>query len=208
MLATLTNWGLPNRGAHGGGEEEERMSREARTNARRARDAAVMIAAHDARDLFSFQLQRLASLSSRIANLSIGPRYRLTVREWRALAVLDYLQEAPLQELANHSGLLKSQMSRTVSCLIERGLIHRSDNPEDGRSVLLRLTPAGKDIVGRILADSEVRNEMMLASLSPAQRTQLHAAMRAVFTSSLAYYDRLRKEVNAESSALFDSEDQ
>lgn len=170
-------------------------------------DLMDMMTAHDARDLFSFQLQRLASLSSRIALLSIGPRYKLTVREWRALAVLDYLGEAPLQLLANHSGLLKSQMSRTVSGLIERGLISRSENPEDGRSILLRLTVAGKDVVARILADSEQRNEMMLASLSPAEREQLQKAMQAVFASSIGYYAQLRKGVSAADAAEYGAED-
>lgn len=192
---------------HRGMERGKRMAGEVRRDVRRARDVSATIAAHDARDLFSFQLQRLASLSSRIAVLSIGPRYKLTIREWRALAVLDYLGEAPLQQLANHSGLLKSQMSRTVSGLIERGLIHRSDNPQDGRSILLRLTQAGKDVVARILADSEVRNEKMLGSLSQAERAQLHAAMRAVFASSLDYYDQLRAEVSADDAASFGIED-
>lgn len=171
-----------------------------------AENAAHMIAAHDARDLFSFQLQRLAALSSRIAFLSIGPRYRLTVREWRALAVLDYLKEAPLQLLANHSGLLKSQMSRVVSGLIDRGLISRSENPEDGRSILLRLTAAGREIVAKILTDSEHRNEMMLSSLSPTDRVHLQKSLQAVFKSSITYYDQLRREVAAAGGDLGEEE--
>jgi DNA-binding MarR family transcriptional regulator len=162
-----------------------------------ADNTAHMIAAHDARDLFSFQLQRLAALSSRIAFLSIGPRYKLTVREWRALAVLDYLEEAPLQLLANHSGLLKSQMSRVVSGLIDRDLVSRSENPEDGRSILLRLTVEGREIVAKILVDSERRNETMLSSLSAEDRLHLQRSLQAVFKSSIAYYDRLRREVAA-----------
>jgi Transcriptional regulators len=173
--------------------------------ARGAEDTAHLIA-HDARDLFSFQLQRLASLSSRIAFLSIAPRYKLTVREWRALAVLDYLGEAPLQLLANHSGLLKSQMSRVVSGLIERGLISRSENPEDGRSILLRLSGEGRKIVAQILADSEHRNEMMLASLSPEERVTLQRTLHSVFKSSIAYYDQLRREVAAAGGDLGEEE--
>lgn len=171
-----------------------------------AESAADMIVAHDARDLFSFQLQRLAALSSRIAILSIGPRYRLTVREWRALAVLDYLKEAPLQLLANHSGLLKSQMSRVVSGLIDRGLISRSENPEDGRSILLRLSSEGREIVTKILADSEHRNEMMLSSLSLEDRSHLQKSLQAVFKSSIGYYDKLRREVAASGVDLDEEE--
>lgn len=151
--------------------------------------------AQDVRRLFSFQLQRLAALSSRIAFLTITPKYKLTLREWRALAVLDYLDKAPLQVLANHSGLLKSQMSRVVSGLIARKLVARSDNPEDGRSVILQLTGDGRDVVSNILSESEYRNEEMLSELSAQQRQTLDDAMQAVFRSSLAHYEKLRREV-------------
>lgn len=147
----------------------------------------------DIRDLFSFQLQRLAGLSTRIAALSIRPRFGITSREWRALAVLSYLHEAPLQELARHSGLLKSQMSRTVAGLIERGLIQRSANPEDGRSILLRLSPDGERVAAEILAMSHGRNDRMLAGLSPGERQLLMELLHRVFRTSHDYYAEIRR---------------
>lgn len=151
----------------------------------------------DIRELFSFQLQRLAGLSTRIAALAIRPKFGVTPREWRALAVLSYLNEAPLQVLARHSGLLKSQMSRTVSILIERGLIQRSSNPDDGRSVLLRLSDEGERVAGQILAESHARNDAMLADLSAAERRQLIALVQRVFKSSLVHYSDMKKRAPA-----------
>lgn len=146
----------------------------------------------DIRDLFSFQLQRLAGLSTRIAALSIRPKYGLTPREWRVLAVLEYLGEVPLQELAKHSGLLKSQMSRTVSALIDRGFIAKTANPEDGRSILLRLSAEGLDLSRRILDDSFRRNEAMLSTLSHAEQQILIELLRRVTRTSSNYYHELR----------------
>lgn len=163
------------------------------SNGRKNPDA---VASGDIRDLFSFQLQRLAGLSTRIAALSIRPKFGVTAREWRAIAVLSYLGEAPLQELARQSGLLKSQMSRTVSGLIDRGLIRRNANPEDGRSILLRLTPAGEKLAHAILADSRTRNIKMLEGLSAAERQLLIELVQRVFSTSLHYFGEIKKSVS------------
>ena len=147
----------------------------------------------DVRELFSFQLQRLAGLSSKIANLSIGPQFGITLFEWRVLAVLSYLERASLQQLTNHVGKLKSQTSRAVSPLVERGLIDRFENAEDGRSVLLNLTPAGKRMVEDIYASSRIRNEHMLEGLSAAERQLLNELIQRVFKASYDHYMDLKK---------------
>jgi DNA-binding MarR family transcriptional regulator len=147
----------------------------------------------DIRDLFSFQLQRLAGLSTRIATLSIRPKFDITSREWRALAVLGYLKQAPLQELARHSGILKSQMSRTVAVLIGRGLIQRATNPGDGRSILLSLSSKGMKISNQILSESYVRNDHMLALLSAKERRLLSELVARVFKASFEHYNKIKK---------------
>jgi DNA-binding MarR family transcriptional regulator len=152
----------------------------------------------DIRDLFSFELQRLAGLSTRIAALSIRPKYGITAREWRALAVLKYLGEVPLQELAKHSGLLKSQMSRTVSSMIERGYILKTANPDDGRSILLKLSPQGTMLSQTILADSFERNEHMLSTLSHAERQILVELLQRVGRNSAHYFHDLKTNASQE----------
>lgn len=161
----------------------------------------------DMRDLFSVQLQRLAGLSSRIAALVIPQHFSITVLEWRTLAILDYLGEAPLVRVAKHAGVLKSQMSRLVTSLSKRELIERQPNPEDGRSALLCLSPEGKDLVRRILNDSRARNEAMLAGLSAEEREQLKALMQLVYTNSLAYFGELKKHTPYNHSEDEDNED-
>lgn len=162
--------------------------------------------APDIRDLFSFELQRLAGLSTRIATLSIRPKYGLTTREWRAIAVLKYLGTVPLQELAKHSGLLKSQMSRTVSGLIDRGYIQKAANPEDGRSILLRLSPEGLALSEKVLDDSFERNEQMLATLSSAERQMLVELMRRVIRTSSAYFHDLKQQASQSDLEQLDEE--
>lgn len=189
--------------AHG---DRERTVAAGTTAQRSSRDWHDEDQAPDIRDLFSFELQRLAGLSTRIATLSIRPKYGLTTREWRAIAVLKYLGTVPLQELAKHSGLLKSQMSRTVSGLIDRGHIQKAANPEDGRSILLRLSPEGLELSERVLDDSFQRNEQMLATLSNAERQMLVELMRRVIRTSSAYFHDLKQQASQSDLEQLDEE--
>ena len=146
----------------------------------------------DIRHLFSYNLQRLAGVSSRIAMLTIRPQFEINTLDWRALAVLDFLGVATLQVLARRAGVQKSQMSRTVAMLEANGLIQRDDNPRDKRSVHLRLSPKGKDLAHAVLEASRERNRAMLSELSEEERLQLMALLDKVTIGTLDYLKRLK----------------
>jgi len=76
--------------------------------------------------------------------------------------VLLALEEAGsenLGDLAETLRLDKSTVSRTTDGLVERGLVHRTSDPDDRRFVVLDLTDAGKSQVELIqrTADDNVR---------------------------------------------------
>lgn len=146
----------------------------------------------DIRHLFSYNLQRLAAVSSRIAGLTLLPDFKINTLDWRAMAVLDFLGVATLQLLSHRAGVQKSQMSRIVAGLETSGWIERAENPKDKRSVHLRLTVTGKDLVRAILADSRERNRAMLRELSEAERLQLMALLEKVTIGSLSYLHELK----------------
>lgn len=146
----------------------------------------------DIRHLFSYNLQRLAGVSSRIAHLTIRPEFAINTLDWRALAVLDFLGVATMQVLASRSGVQKSQMSRAVASLEGAGLIQREDNPRDKRSVLLRLSPKGKTLVREVLEASRARNRAMLRDLTEAERLHLMALLEKVTSGALSYLRELK----------------
>jgi DNA-binding MarR family transcriptional regulator len=61
-------------------------------------------------------------------------------------AVLARLAEAPstVGDLATSERVSAPSMSRTVSALVGRGLVSRTESPDDGRVVRLALTPEGE----------------------------------------------------------------
>jgi DNA-binding MarR family transcriptional regulator len=65
-------------------------------------------------------------------------------------------------ELAELERVAPPSMTRTVNCLVEKGLVTRDDNPSDGRSKLLLLTDAGWATMNRI---GQARDDWMLHQL-------------------------------------------
>ena len=143
----------------------------------------------DIRSLFSFTIQRLASLSTKIATRSVYKPYGLSIPEWRVLAVLGYLGEISVLTVAAHSAVLRTQLPRVTAELEKRGLVRRQSNPEDGRSALLSLTEVGRTTVEEILARSRRRNEAMLADLSEAERKELMRLVRQVILTSRGHLE-------------------
>ena len=115
------------------------MATRSKLSTRRAPPAAL-------KELFSYRLNRLAYVSSRIAAGLNESRYGVGPREWRILALLGAAPDMSLNALASEANIDKSQASRTVSDLIERGLIERSADALDARGVSLDLTRAGKKL--------------------------------------------------------------
>ncbi len=148
----------------------------------------------DIRALFSFNLQRLASVSTKIAQISLSEEFGLTTQEWRTLAVLHFLKRANVNELANNTNIQKSQMSRLITQLEADGLMEREVNPEDGRSTLLCLTDKGLEIVLRVLSVSSERNERMLEGLSQVERVLFMSLIERVLKTSRTYLEECQSQ--------------
>jgi DNA-binding MarR family transcriptional regulator len=69
-------------------------------------------------------------------------------------------------------------MTNRVDRLAGRGLLGRHRDPSDGRGVIVRLTPAGGELVDVALAALLTREHGLLRGLDSAQRDQLAGLLR------------------------------
>ncbi|WP_328912080.1 MULTISPECIES: MarR family winged helix-turn-helix transcriptional regulator [unclassified Streptomyces] len=125
----------------------------------------------DALVQLSFLIQRVLSAA--------GAEHDLSVVQIRLLGVLRDRQ-AGMLELAGVLGLDKSSMTGLVSRAEKRGLIQRSPSPHDGRAVLVSLTPLGRQLVDRGVAEIGRRVTALTSQFTPAQHaefTRLAAAL-------------------------------
>jgi DNA-binding MarR family transcriptional regulator len=96
------------------------------------------------------------------------------------LRVLYFLGVEPLatpKRVATHMGLTTGAVTSLVDRLVDGAFAERSPNPEDRRSVLLSLTPKGRDAVAEL---SKLYGAAFLESIDPAQMTALAASLTAL----------------------------
>lgn len=110
-------------------------------------------------DLLSYRLHKVANLLSRGAELRYRREFGVSLWEWRSVALLGATSEPQsLNHLAHAAGIHKSQMSRVVSGLAERGVILREVDPGDGRGVQLTLSKAGRKTYDGLIAAAAERD--------------------------------------------------
>ncbi len=63
-----------------------------------------------------------------------------------ALISIDPEEGTPSTSLGPKMGMEATSLSRTLKTMEEKGLIYRQPNPNDGRGVLIFLTPFGKEM--------------------------------------------------------------
>ena len=62
-----------------------------------------------------------------------------------ALLSIDKEEGTPSSYISNRMGMEPTSLTRTLKALEDKGLIIRKKNPDDGRGVLIYLTPEGKE---------------------------------------------------------------
>jgi DNA-binding MarR family transcriptional regulator len=100
----------------------------------------------------------------------------LTANQLAVLGILSREGTMTVGELAGAEKVQPPSMTRTVTCLVDRGLVRRDPHPTDGRQVLVALTARAVDVI----ADSRRRKEawlnQRLRELTPAERQILRDA--------------------------------
>ena len=83
-------------------------------------------------------------------------------------------------ELVEQTMVTTGAMTNRIDRLVERGLVERDSDSEDRRKVVVRLAPAGRDIVEAVAPDHYALEEELLSSLRPEARRRLVASLRKV----------------------------
>jgi DNA-binding MarR family transcriptional regulator len=127
----------------------------------------------------------------RLACMRISRRVRFESTQLVAphqLSVMARLEDKSLtpRELAGIECVSPPSMTRTVSGLVERGLVARQDDPLDGRQVFLSLTPQG------LLTLRETRRKRDAWMASRLKR--ISAEERDVLVRATAILTRLASE--------------
>lgn len=134
------------------------------------------------------------SLTKRLSGLTAGLVRGLKLLERTELACcgLPVSQSMVLQSLASGSepkrmseiaaalGVAQSTATRFVDPLVEQNLVERRPAPDDGRAIVIALTPAGRDIAEEVIAGSLRCSEGILERIPVKQQQQVVEALETV----------------------------
>lgn len=76
-------------------------------------------------------------------------------------------------QLVRQTLVTSGTMTNRITRLVERGLVERAASAADHRSVLVRLTPAGREVVDAALADLVAHERRLLRALPAERQDQL-----------------------------------
>ena len=104
------------------------------------------------------------------------PTDGLTLTQLSALAVI--WREGPLTagDLAAREQVRPPSITRVLTGLEALGLVQRTENPRDGRQVLVRITPEGDRRLSEYVRVRELWLERRLAAMTQAERDVLAQA--------------------------------
>ncbi len=101
----------------------------------------------------------------------------LSFTQMKALFMLSERGERSVKDIAGHLSMSLAAMSRSVDGLVQRGYVARSECASDRRSRLVALLPAGREVLGRVMAARGAALVEFASALSESERNDLHAAL-------------------------------
>lgn len=121
------------------------------------------------RNLLTFRLHRVARISERISEQYYRKHLDLSLPECRVIGITAGYGSVSFKRVAAAANLEKSYASRVVSALVERGIVEKTANPSDSRSVLLQLTDHGKAVHGQTYALALALNDLLQSPFTQSQ---------------------------------------
>ncbi|HEY8565558.1 MAG TPA: MarR family transcriptional regulator [Beijerinckiaceae bacterium] len=102
----------------------------------------------------------------------------LTPTQWAALAKLHEVGACSQNHLGRLTAMDAATVKGVVDRLAKRDLARTRSDPQDGRRLLVEITPAGRDLVERTIPRALAVTEETLAPLKPAERRTLLGLLR------------------------------
>jgi MarR family transcriptional regulator, lower aerobic nicotinate degradation pathway regulator len=106
----------------------------------------------------------------------VAAEHDLSLTQLRMLGILRD-REPTMADLATFTGLERSTISGLIDRASERGLVVRTADPRDGRSVRVSLTKQARDLVPEVTAAIGDRIKPLTAQLSAAEQQRLTALL-------------------------------
>jgi DNA-binding MarR family transcriptional regulator len=118
-------------------------------------------------------------------------RFGVSLHQWRVLASLSHQAPQNITELAAHTSLEVSTLSRIVTGLVDDALLVRLRSGEDARSVSLTLSDEGSELAERIIPVAALYERIALSGMSAEEVALLKQLLAKVFDNVISLGPRI-----------------
>jgi DNA-binding MarR family transcriptional regulator len=155
-------------------------------------DDDLVRAERDVRNAFdgvSLDLRALSTVSNifRVATAvrnhmenGVLQQHELSWSAFTSLFVLRVWGDMDARSLAAEAGITAATLTGVMKTLEGRGLIKRRSDRNDGRRVLVSLTPKGHKVIDTIMPTFNHHESLVVQALTEEEQDQLAASLRAV----------------------------
>lgn len=127
-----------------------------------------------------YRLSALSNVVSHAIAAHYARRFRLSIPEWRVMAVLAQSPGLSAAEVASRTAMDKVAVSRAVASLLRAGRIERRIASGDRRRSVLELSRAGEAVYARVVPVALRYEHSLLEPLSPTDRRTLERLLRVL----------------------------
>ncbi len=130
-----------------------------------------------------FLLYKMTSLwQQRLGRIFDG--FGIYQTQYAILASLRYFEEkgepSTQTHLAEHARLDKMTLSKAVRSLEKAALVKRQPSSSDHRAIVVRLTPKGRNLVGRAIVAIENADDEFFGVLTPEDLARFQSLMKEI----------------------------
>jgi DNA-binding MarR family transcriptional regulator len=104
----------------------------------------------------------------------------LTYNQYKTLLTIADRGECSLGDLGRELEVAMSSASQMVDRLVGQGLVHREQDADNRRQVIIRLTPQGAGVIAELEAGILKRYEQVMARLPEAEQEELVSAFETI----------------------------
>lgn len=138
---------------------------------------------HEAVNTYTGFLLRKVSAASFRAFSEIVGEHGLHPMHFGMLEIIAAEEPISQQELSRRTGIDPSTMVARMDVLDDLGLVERMRGVEDRRQYDIRLSPAGRKLLGKLRNEAKLHGERFFAPLSRSERRKLHELLAKLAAS-------------------------
>ena len=131
--------------------------------------------------LLMASVYELAAVSRRESE-AFARQQNVTVAQWHTMSVLSDGHAATVPQIAARLGVTRQAVQRVADQLLDSGRVEGVSNPRHETSPLLRLTPAGQDVLTTLWEVSEAPRAEMLAEIDTTRISEANSTIKALIS--------------------------